>query len=55
MFFNRDVLICGIDEVGCGFLVGLVVVCVVILEKNYYYIGLDDFKKVFFKNRVWFN
>lgn len=44
---NFNVIICGIDEVGRGFLVGLVVVCVIILNLNYNYLGFDDLKKVF--------
>lgn len=32
------------DEVGCGFFVGLVVVVVVILLVDFFVVGINDFK-----------
>ena len=43
---NPNALICGIDEVGRGPLVGPVVASAVILNKEHQYLGLDDSKKV---------
>lgn len=44
VFFNG--LLCGVDEVGCGFWVGLVVIVVVILDYENVLDGLIDFKKL---------
>ena len=47
-------LICGVDEVGRGPLVGLVVAAAVILPKNYQLEGLTDSKKLSEKKRDMF-
>lgn len=45
VFYDKGyIYICGVDEVGCGLLVGLVVVVVVIFEKGFYYEDINDFK-----------
>lgn len=38
-------LVVGVDEVGCGFLVGVVVIVVVIFDLVKLIVGLNDFKK----------
>lgn len=43
--FVGYVLIVGVDEVGCGLLVGDVVMVVVIFDFNWLIMGLNDFKK----------
>lgn len=43
---NDYCLIVGVDEVGCGLLVGDVVIVVVILDFNYFIEGLVDLKKL---------
>lgn len=43
--FDQCVLVVGVDEVGCGLLVGLVVVVVVIFDLVWLIVGLDDLKK----------
>lgn len=52
---NADEVICGIDEVGRGPLVGPVVACAVILNNDHNYLGLNDSKKVSAKNRAKLN
>ena len=47
-------LICGVDEVGRGPLVGPVVAAAVILPKNYQLAGLTDSKKISEKKREYF-
>lgn len=50
-YFEELVILCGVfvvvgvDEVGCGFLVGLVMVVVVILYLDCIFEGLNDLKK----------
>ena len=48
------ILICGVDEVGRGPLVGPVVAAAVILPKNYKLEGLTDSKKISEKKREYF-
>lgn len=51
-YFEELVVLCGVfvvvgvDEVGCGFLVGLVMVVVVILYFDCIFEGLNDLKKL---------
>lgn len=42
-------LVVGVDEVGCGLLVGVVVIVVVIFDLVCLIVGLNDFKKLFEK------
>ena len=46
-------LICGVDEVGRGPLVGAVVTAAVILDPNNPIIGLNDSKKLSEKKLLW--
>lgn len=51
---NKDAVICGIDEVGRGPLVGPVVASAVILEQDHQYLGITDSKALSQAKRSYF-